>query len=201
MFNPGPGTYESTSQLNPKGFSMGIRTGCQVLKNNSQSLGPGTYDLPPTFKRAKVRCVFSKGKRFVQRIKTTNVGPGSYDLPHTRSTIAFSMRPKTGLNLGKNTNPGPGTYFPKLDIVSHKQAMTVFGKEKRGKENPRIFRMRKLGPGSYNPIVKKEGPYYSFGKDKKFLDRKIKPFGPGPGQYDIKSFLENYPAYATWNVK
>lgn len=40
-----------------------------------------------------------------------SVGPGSYDIKPSLSTVKFSMRPKTNLNLTPNGKfPGPGTY-------------------------------------------------------------------------------------------
>lgn len=99
----------------------------------------------------------------------------------------------------KHENPGPGSYFPKVDLIFKKCKPSVFGKEVKGKENK--LQTKKVGPGSYFPKLNKSYLGYSFGKDSKFEDlSKLKNY-PGPGQYDIKSFLECYPAYATWNMK
>lgn len=196
---PGPGTYQVKVPKSNIAYTMRPKTGVKPLIIGSERVGPGTYEKDEVINKPRVRCVFSKSSRFKSNRKINrNVGPGSYELPSTRSKIAYTMRPKTGLGDFKNDVPGPGQYFPKVDLVYSKNAMPVFGKQKRGKENSRIKSMRKVGPGSYNPkmIGKKLG--WTFGKDAKLPE--AKKFGPGPGQYKIKSFLECYPAYATWNI-
>ena len=197
---PGPGAYEMKSQLSKIAYTMRPRTGVKVILSGSQPVGPGAYEVTDVIKRPKVRCVFSKSKRFGMKVKNANVGPGSYNLPDTKSKIAYSMRPRTGLKSNNANFPGPGQYFPKLNLVTNKAARTIFGKEKRGKENLNVKKMKKIGPGSYNPFYRRNAPAYSFGKDKKSEDLRKKNTGPGPGQYDFKSFLESYPAYATWKV-
>lgn len=196
---PGPGTYKVKVPKKNISYTMRPRTGVKPLILGSERVGPGAYEKDEMISKPRVRCLFSKSTRFKNKHKPNkNVGPGSYNLPDTKSKIAYTMRPRTGFQDINKNNPGPGHYFPKVDMVYAKNAMPVFGKQKRGKENRRIKSMRKVGPGSYNPkfIGKKEG--WTFGKDKKLKGYKSKV--PGPGQYDFKSFLECYPAYATWKV-
>jgi hypothetical protein len=180
-------------------YTMRPKTGVKPLIIGSERVGPGTYEKDEIIDKPRVRCVFSKSGRFKSNRKINkDVGPGSYNLPSTKSNIAYTMRPRTGLGDHKKNVPGPGRYFPKVDLVYAKNAMPVFGKQKRNKENSRVKSMRKVGPGSYNPKLAKKYMGWSFGKDKKLAD--MKKFGPGPGQYEIKSFLECYPAYATWKI-
>jgi hypothetical protein len=178
---------------------MRPKTGVKPLIVGSERVGPGTYEKDEVINKPRVRCVFSKSGRFKSKRKVNkNVGPGSYNLPCTKSNIAYTMRPRTGLGDIKKNVPGPGRYFPKVDMVYAKTSMPVFGKQKRNKENSRIKSMRKVGPGSYNPKMNKKYMGWSFGKEKKLAN--LKRLGPGPGQYEIKSFLESYPAYATWKI-
>jgi hypothetical protein len=110
------------------------------------------------------------------------------------------MRPRTGLGDLKKNVPGPGHYFPKVDLVYSKNAMPVFGKQKRDKENARIKSLRNVGPGSYNLCTGNNKKGWTFGRDKKLNDYLASKNNPGPGQYNIKGFLESYPAYATWKI-
>jgi hypothetical protein len=178
---------------------MRSRTGNKMPSIRSQKVGPGTYELPEVISKPKSRVVFPKSKRFNSRKKLSLVGPGSYYPKTVKNTPAYSMRPKTGwLNL-KNNNPGPGHYFPKVNLVNKKCTLPVFGKDIRGKENRKTF--KNVGPGSYCPEEIKSKMGYSFGKNLRLDDYSKHKETPGPGYYDIKSFLECYPAYATWNMK
>jgi hypothetical protein len=109
------------------------------------------------------------------------------------------MRPRTGLQNCKNNNPGPGQYFPKMDLVTKRNPGGVFGKDKRDRENANTKAMKNIGPGSYNPEYKSKAPKYSFGKSKR-TGLASSQNVPGPGQYNLKGFLESYPAYATWKI-
>lgn len=197
--NPGPGTYEIKSELGKKGYSMRPKTGVNNIRAGSQPVGPGSYNIPDTISKPKVKCVFGKSSRFILKGVNTNIGPGSYNLPSTKSTIAYTMRPKTGLSNSKNSNPGPGQYFPKMDLVCRRNPGGVFSKDKRDRENMNIRAMKNLGPGSYNPQYQSKAPKYSFGKGKR-AGLASNQGVPGPGHYDFKSFLEIYPAYATWKI-
>lgn len=175
------------------------RSGRKKLALRSEKVGPGAYDLPEIISKPRSRVVFPKSKRFRSKKKLDNVGPGSYYPKMAKSGIGYSMRTKTKWADLKCANPGPGTYFPKVDLLFKKCRLPVFGKNKRGKENRSQSKI--VGPGSYFPKLNKSHLGYSFGKDSKFEDfSKLRNF-PGPGHYDIKSFLESYPAYATWNMK
>jgi len=198
---PGPGTYNVKVPRKKIAYTMRPKTGVQPLVVGSQRVGPGTYEKDETIGRPHVRCVFSKSTRFKSNRKVNrDVGPGSYNLPGTKSNIAYTMRPRTGLGDSKKGVPGPGHYFPKVDFVYGKTAMPVFGRQKRDKENARIKALKNVGPGSYNPkfVGKRKG--WTFGRDRKLADVQSTRNNPGPGQYDIKSFLECYPAYATWKI-
>jgi hypothetical protein len=197
--NPGPGAYEIRSELGKKGYSMRPRTGVKNIRPGSQPVGPGSYNIADTISKPKVRCVFGKSDRFILKAKNTNIGPGSYNLPSTKSSIAYTMRPRTGLANSKNSNPGPGQYFPKMDLVKPRNPGGMFSKDKRDRENSNTRAMKNIGPGSYNPQYKSKAPIYSFGKDKRTglgSGQNV----PGPGHYNLKSFLEIYPAYATWKI-
>lgn len=194
---PGPGTYEVKVPQRKIAYTMRPKTGVKPLIIGSERVGPGAYEKDETITKPKVRCLFGKSTRFKSSHKINKaVGPGSYNLPETKSNIGYTMRPRTGLGEFQNKVPGPGRYFPKVDMIYAKTAMPVFGKQKRGKENSK--KMTKVGPGSYYPKFKKKKGGWTFGKERKLSgSRKI---GPGPGQYNIKSFLECYPAYATWKI-
>ena len=180
---------------------MRPKTGIKPLLIGSERVGPGTYEKDEVISKPRVRCVFSKSKRFKNNRKINkDVGPGSYNIPGTKSNISYTMRPRTGLGEFKNNVPGPGSYFPKVDLIYAKNTMPVFGKQKREKENSKTKSMRNVGPGSYNPKLAGKKFGWSFGKEKKFADKLKKKQGPGPGAYNIKSFLECYPAYATWKI-
>lgn len=196
---PGPGTYEMKSELGRLGYTMRPKTGVTDLRPGSQPVGPGSYNIPETIDKPKVRCVFGKSSRFILKNSNTNVGPGSYNLPSTKSNIAYSMRPKTGLKDPRNGNPGPGHYNPNVNLVNPKNPGSIFGKDKRDRENANVRAMKNIGPGSYNPELRNKGPIYSFGKSKR-SGLNGKQTNPGPGHYNLKSFLEMYPAYATWKI-
>lgn len=197
-YTPGPGAYDPKSSGKRIEYTMRARTGKRMLDLCSEPVGPGTYNMPEVISKPKSKVVFPKSKRFSSKKQLEVVGPGSYDLPHTRSNIAYSMRPRTDWQNSKIQNPGPGHYFPKVGLVFKKCTLPVFGKDVRGKENKKTF--KNVGPGSYNPKINKTKFCYSFGKNQRLEDfSKHKNF-PGPGYYDIKSFLEIYPAYATWKI-
>ena len=201
MMAPGPGAYETKSEIGRLGFTMRAKTGIREMSGTNSRVGPGTYAvINQSFKKVKVKCIFGKSKRFSNKVRNQRVGPGAYNLPSMQNTIGYSMRPKTGISMNGKENPGPGRYYPKMSFVNKKFARTIFGKEKRGRENQNVNLMKKVGPSTYNPKMKRNAPCYSFGKDKKSIDRKVKTFGPGPGQYNIKSFLEVYPSYAMYKV-
>ena len=197
-FTPGPGTYYPKVHKKKIQYTMRARTGIKKVKLASQPVGPGTYEVEEVISKPKSRVIFPKSKRFKSKKKLDPVGPGTYELPSMKGRIAYSMRPKTGWNNIKNKNPGPGHYFPKVETVFKKCTLPVFGKEIRGKENKKTF--KNVGPGSYNPNLKKTKIEYSFGKNKRSDDYSKHKNLPGPGYYDIKSFLECYPAYATWKI-
>jgi hypothetical protein len=196
-FNPGPGAYNPKKLEKLLQYTMGSKTGNKTLHVGSNSVGPGTYKLPELITRPRAKVVFPKDQRFKMKKVFEMVGPGRYNLPDTKSKIAYSMGPKNKSKI-RNKNPGPGHYFPKVSLLHPKSTLGVFGKQKKGKENS--VKTRNVGPGSYNPYLTPSHFGYSFGKGKRM--RSLKKFKdmPGPGAYDIKSFLEDYPAYATWDI-
>ena len=195
---PGPGSYQHKSTISGIAFTMRPRVKAMNEGGAPPRVGPGSYDLRKGFTHSKSRCVFGKSKRFPFKPKNNNIGPGSYEISHTRSNIKYSMRPKTAQQPRSKT-PGPGQYFPNLSLVKSRGAMTVFGRDKRGRTDPELAKLAKVGPGSYVPKSMRNRPAYSFGRDKKLKPESGKK-APGPGQYDHKSFLESYPAYATWKI-
>lgn len=195
---PGPGAYQHKSTITGVAFTMRPRTRDPDQGGAPPRVGPGSYDLRQGFNRSKVKCVFGHAKRFVFKPKNMNIGPGSYEVSHTRSNIKYSMRPKTSHGMRAKT-PGPGQYFPNLSLIKSRGAMPVFSRDRKSRIDPELSRLSKVGPGSYAPKTGRNLPSYSFGRDKKLkADSGLK--APGPGQYDHKSFLESYPAYATWKI-
>jgi hypothetical protein len=199
LFTPGPGTYNPRTPISRIEYTMRSRTGNKMPKIRSQIVGPGAYEVPDVITKPQSRVLFSKSKRFKSKKKLNLIGPGSYKPKIMRNTFAYSMRPKTKWSDIKNKNPGPGQYFPKVDLLHKKCQLAFFGKDKRGKENKKTF--KNVGPGSYNPSNIKLNIGYSFGKNRRYEDYSKFKHTPGPGYYNIKSFLESYPAYATWNIK
>ena len=220
--SPGPGSYNPNRPIPKISYSMGNKTYALGSSEDSTSIGPGHYS--PEFKsvdpnksvsfyksdryRANfdaspgpcdyepLKSFHSPIHEFSRQLKKIDhlssvPGPNTYTLP----SFADEARQKPGVTLkprreAKKINdwvPGPGAFETGQKESGPRYSI---GKGKRSKLN---FEESSPGPGQYSPE-----PKSSIGKSFEKSERKIAAFNkvPGPGSYELKSFLKEGPQYS-----
>lgn len=102
---PGPGVYYHELEIG--GVSYGIGKAKRVRERKQFSVGPGSYDLPPT----PIGLGYSMTPRRKQLKKIENIpGPGTYTPTSEKRGIVFSI-PNADRNKSRIIeSPGPGSY-------------------------------------------------------------------------------------------
>ena len=179
---PGPGKYSLKSSFTPsplRPIPHNFGSGCERFKSTTpeaESLGPGQYNLPPSFrlKKGGSKAPFcSTNLRFQSPVELTP-GPGSYKEINVQKKVwgklgafgctekRFYSRSNSNVH-GKNTNtiseegPGPGTYYSEVRVGMHNSA-------------------------------KNRGHSVFLSKAKRMADAHLKD-SPSPGTYEITSSI------------
>lgn len=166
---PGPGAYETKSELAGPHYTIG-------LKRLQKSL--------------------SQGNLFVPGVGTYQLRKDSYfKVP----CFIFGKEKRDNLNMNHSAlkYPGPGKYNDDVDKNSTTTAHWTFSKDERFKKikprNSKIVRLNVPGPGTYNlgDITGNEGPKYTFNKDKFSHSDSV--------DESMFNKIRNYPSPVTYN--
>lgn len=109
--SPGPGTYNTRSNLLSKtAFSLYPKIDPDFQKNEKKP-GPDVYDPRPIKSSCSIRIGTSLRNTFASpRIQTP--GPGTYDAKPMNLSHRWSVGGGDRMNEGRGESPGPGVYDP-----------------------------------------------------------------------------------------
>lgn len=195
---PGPGTYKVIYQSftkKPKSIKIGkeLRFKTEDSRDGRDCKpAPGQYD--PFAVSSKKNVIIEKDSRF-KELQSDSPAPDQYDPKLPTKSIMYTMRPRALLSTLNNT-PGPGQYNLKMDALKPNSQKCKFDKSFRS-ENVNDSSL--VGPAQYNVTEKIKGPFFSFGKNKK--NKAVESDVPGPGEYMIKSALNDIPRYIKSGLK
>jgi hypothetical protein len=186
--NPGPGTYEETSDPVKYKFPQ-WKIGSEKrdkLIGYSDVPGPGQYEDPRALKKAGTK--FGKEEGRAKSASEKAPGPGNYPL---EGQFEEGLRTKKGKTFGlkteidaKNTNPAPSTYDPEVYPVRPSQSKWSFGKGTRDDGAKNL----NPAPCDYDindTQVHPSGPQWGMGSSaQRGEGTNETKFNPGPGAYD-----------------
>lgn len=184
--------------------------------------GPGAYNIIPEFDGPK----FSMGnKRLQKSLSQNNIlvpGVGSYDIRKDSTfevpCYKFDREKREDLNINSSTlkNPGPGHYSNDIDVNSSASPIWTFGKTERFKKliqknsKSKSVVLDVPGPGQYRheEIFGREGPHYSFPKEKfnhsdcidEYILKKKRNY-PSPVTYSRLSYIPDMPKYSLSKIE
>ncbi|CAE7275250.1 Pus7 [Symbiodinium pilosum] len=163
--------------------------------------GPGTYGHQTKSSRSRQPCYgFGSSVRDKGGLAATSPGPGAYGASESygskrpRSAGPVFGRAARGLGAGGNT-PGPGSYVPDVSATRPQFPRHTCTPRRDGADWRRLCSATP-GPGTYvnagsgsESPISKSAPRWGFGTS----NRGVRANGenPGPGQYDLRSFVAN----------
>ena len=166
---PGPGSYEIKSDMGGPKYTIGLK---------------------------RIQKSLSQGNIFVPGVGTYELRKDNYfNVP----CYKFDKEKRENLNMNHSAlkYPGPGKYNDEIDKNSTITAKWTFPKSDRFTKikpnNPNVKRINVPGPGTYNHrnITGKEGPWYTFNKEKYNHSDSI--------DESMFNKVRNYPSPVTYN--
>lgn len=178
---PGPGHYENMP-LKDKKFQYSIGKSERPWTVKDSSPGPGKYET--NLKSPNHAPGTRSGPRpSIHKIVETP-GAGAYEAVKQGNGPAYSIKQK--YNIKFSSNPGPGQY----NTLKEKSKSPVIGKSERFTLTHQEKLIRSIpAPGVYKSSETNESPRWAFGSSKKNYTKVAEV--PGPGQYEIKSFISD----------
>lgn len=188
LYNPGPGNYAPRKE-GRKYPSWKIGTAQRGTTNKNNDPGPGAYSMPYPFPNGPKYSMATKAGVFDPAKASWTPGPGSYMPSNANrpSSAKYTMRSKPYAR-AKECSPGPGNYnlrndkqlvVPSYKFGTDKKDGLAYGK---GKFTP--------GPGNYEfnaDALHQKYPKFSFGKEARGNENRVKT--PGPGSYEYKKYV------------
>ncbi|CAD8047505.1 unnamed protein product [Paramecium sonneborni] len=211
--NPGPNHYSINPIDKPIGFKFS-KSNRKPLYQKSIAPDPGAYDLKfQTISQNSPSAIFATAKDHQKR--GLEIGPGSYNWTDQKKAPAFTFQSKFD-SIGNQIlqNPGPGSYD-----IKHHLTLQPQNKGLSTSKRVNYLTSSTPGPGQYEVEIPKFSTSIKFPKSQRSLDiSQIGPgpgafdltipkqqgitFGvkgnqqieksnvPGPGSYELKSFVE-----------